>query len=141
MLRKYRSHRFLSKEISKWFSKYFQNWTTSVLVITFFQNFYIVELQRQKIENRSTDLRFLPQNKAKKVIWNQHFFLVSWCMLLRYKEIFSLKKCSSKKALKKVVANVSKITNHNFFPNFYILELQRQKNENGSTVLRFLLQN
>ena len=28
-----------------------------------------------------------------------------------------------------------------FFPNFHIVELRRQKNENRSTVLRFLLQN
>ena len=62
MLREYRSHRFLRKEISKWFSKYFQNWTTSVPVINFFPNFYIVELRRQKNENGSTVLRFLLQN-------------------------------------------------------------------------------
>ena len=58
MLREYRSHRFLRKEISKWFSKYFQNWTTSVPVINFFPNFHIVELRRQKNEKGSTVLRF-----------------------------------------------------------------------------------
>ena len=53
---------------------------------------------------------------GKKSELKSTFFLVSWCILLRYKEFFFLKKCSAEKALKEVVANVSKIISHNLFP-------------------------
>ena len=60
-------------------------------------------------------------------MWKMHFFSVSWCILLRYEDRFSLKKCSGESVEEKVVGNVREIWNSKFVLKFNDIQLRKLK--------------
>ena len=56
---------------------------------------------------------------------NAFFFSVSWCILLRYEDRFSLKKCSGESVEEKVAGNVKENWNSKFVLKFNDIRLQK----------------
>ena len=60
-------------------------------------------------------------------MWKIFFFSVSWCILLRYEDCFSLKKCSGESVEEKVVGNIKEIWKSKSVSKFNDIQLQKLK--------------